>query len=249
MSTKPHTATLSEQRRAGFWLGAKVMTTSLVATGTWGLVTGVAMVKSGLDLPLALAMTFLVFAGSAQLTSLPLIATGAPIWLILLAASVVNLRFVIFSAALHPFFRHFSAWRKWLLGYFTTDMGFVLFTTRYQDAPVKGTTEQTWFFIGGAATNWAAWQAGSVAGILMAGVIPTAWSLEYAAVLALLAITVPLARTRPVIVAVIVTAVAAWASQEWPLRLGLLFSLLVGMGTGLLLDEWNRRSTAARISS
>ena len=48
--------------------------------GAWGLVTGMVMTKSGLSLGLALAMTLLVFAGSAQLASLPLIMAGAPIW-------------------------------------------------------------------------------------------------------------------------------------------------------------------------
>lgn len=46
--------------------------------GAWGLVTGVAMVQSGLSVPLALFMSLLVFAGSAQLTALPLLVAGAP---------------------------------------------------------------------------------------------------------------------------------------------------------------------------
>ena len=35
----------------------------------WGLVTGVAMIKSGLGLPEAIGMSLLVFAGSAQLAA------------------------------------------------------------------------------------------------------------------------------------------------------------------------------------
>ena len=64
----------------------------------WGLVTGVAMVKSGLSVPLAIMMSLVVYAGSAQLASLPLLAAGAPIWVVWAAALCVNLRFVIFSA-------------------------------------------------------------------------------------------------------------------------------------------------------
>ena len=64
----------------------------------WGLVTGVAMVRSGLDPWLALLMSLTVYAGSSQLASLPLIAAGAPIWVVLLTGFVVNLRFVIYSA-------------------------------------------------------------------------------------------------------------------------------------------------------
>ena len=46
----------------------------------WGLVTGVAMVKSGLSVPLALMMTLTVFAGSVQLTAVPLMMAGSPAW-------------------------------------------------------------------------------------------------------------------------------------------------------------------------
>ncbi|MEZ5720203.1 MAG: AzlC family ABC transporter permease, partial [Burkholderiaceae bacterium] len=48
-----------------------------VGVGAWGLVTGVAMVKSGMSVPLALLMSILVYAGSAQLAVIPLLAVGA----------------------------------------------------------------------------------------------------------------------------------------------------------------------------
>lgn len=45
---------------------------------TWGLVTGVAMAKSGLPLPIALMMSLLVFAASAQLSAVPLMLGKRP---------------------------------------------------------------------------------------------------------------------------------------------------------------------------
>src|SRR3546814_5724970 len=39
---------------------------TLIATGTWGLVMGIALVKSGLTDSMATLMTVLVYAGSAQ---------------------------------------------------------------------------------------------------------------------------------------------------------------------------------------
>ena len=114
MASDPATSALEDARQArqeradAFRAGVRAITPALIATGTWGMVTGVAMVKSGLTESMALAMTLLMYAGSAQLTSLPLIATGAPLWLIFAAGFVVNLRFLIFGAALHPYFRHMS---------------------------------------------------------------------------------------------------------------------------------------------
>lgn len=209
----------------------------MVATGAWGLVTGIAMVKSGLSENMALLMSLALYAGSAQLTSLPLIATGAPLWLIFAAGFVVNLRFLIFGAALHPFFRHLSWPRRLALGYFTTDMGFVLFIPRYGDARVRGTREQLWFFIGTIAPSWFVWQGTSIAGIYLGSLVPAAWSLDFAAVLALLAIVVPLATTRPMLAAMAAAAATAWFGQVFPLRLGLAAAVFAGVAAGMLVER------------
>ena len=81
----------------------------------WGLVTGVAMVRSGLDPWLALLMSLTVYAGSSQLASLPLIAAGAPIWVVLATAACLNLRFIVFSAQWRPYFAHLPFRRRLLL--------------------------------------------------------------------------------------------------------------------------------------
>jgi predicted branched-subunit amino acid permease len=57
-----------------------------------------------------LMMTFLVFAGSSQLASLPLLTAHAPIWVILATAFCVNLRFVVFSAHLRNYLKGESRW-------------------------------------------------------------------------------------------------------------------------------------------
>lgn len=232
------------ERITAFRQGVHAITPALIATGTWGLVTGVAMVKSGLTESMALAMTLLLYAGSAQLTSLPLIASGAPLWLIFAAGSVVNLRFIIFGAALHPYFRHMS-WPKRLgLGYFTTDMGFVLFMPRFGEASVRGTREQLFFFLGTIAPGWVVWQTSSIIGIFLGAMVPTTWSLDFAAVLALMAITVPLVNTRPMLVSVLAAGLVAWAGQTLPLRLGLAAAVIAGIVAGILAERHLKKKAA-----
>ena len=233
-----------EQQVAAFKDGARAMLPATLAVGVWGMVTGLAMVKVGLSQSLALLMTLLVYAGSAQLTSLPLILAGAPLWLIFVASLVVNLRFVIFSAAFHPFFRQYSVLKRLLFGYFSSDLGFVVFMPRYADAPVKGTREQAWFFWGLSLTNWTIWQVSSVIGIFLGAVIPTAWSLEFAAVLALMSIVVPMATTRPVLAAIAVAGVVGWIAQPLPLRLGLVAAVVAGVLAGIMTENVQDRRAA-----
>jgi predicted branched-subunit amino acid permease len=53
----------------------------------WGVVTGVVMAKSGLPVWVAAAMALCVFAASAQLSAVPLLLVGAPLWVIWLTAA------------------------------------------------------------------------------------------------------------------------------------------------------------------
>jgi predicted branched-subunit amino acid permease len=207
----------------------------MIGTGIWGLVTGVAMVKVGLTTTQAIAMTLLVFSGTVQLAALPLIAADAPLWVVMLTAVVVNLRFVIFSAGLHPFFRRFSIARRWLLSYFMVDMSFAMFLSRFADAPrdQRGTTEQVWFFLGMSAGSWVVWQAMSIIGIVLAAGIPAQWGLEFTAVLALIAMTLPLIAGKPALIGAITAGVVAVVAAGLPLKLGLLIAVVAGIATAI----------------
>ncbi|WP_415818758.1 AzlC family ABC transporter permease [Bordetella tumbae] len=235
---------MRQERITAFRQGIRAIVPALIATGTWGMVTGVAMVKSGLTESMALAMTLLLYAGSAQLTSLPLIAAGAPLWLIFMAGCVVNLRFIIFGAALHPYFRHLSWPRRLGLGYFTTDMGFVLFMPRYGDAAERGTREQLWFFLGTIVPGWIVWQSSSIVGIYLGGMVPSNWSLDFAAVLALLAITIPLANSKPMLISMLAAGLVAWVGQLFPLRLGLAAAVICGIVAGMLAERFVQKGRA-----
>jgi predicted branched-subunit amino acid permease len=240
-------APLAQVRRAAFMEGVRAFTPALIATAAWALVTGVATVRTLLHLGQALAMTGFVFAGSAQLAALPLIAAAAPVWVILLTAAIVNLRFVIFSAGLQSYFRHLSLGRRLLLGYLTSDLGYLLALRRWGGGHSgPATTEQVWFFLGISFANWATWQSMSVVGILMANRIPTSWGMEFVGVLALITLVVPSMTDVPSIVGVLVAASVAVFAHALPLKLSVLVAVLVGVaaaiGTEVARERREKRS-------
>ena len=57
-----------------FARGAREMLSTAIGIAAWGLITGVAMGKSGIAPWLMVMMSLLVFVGSAQLAVLPLLA-------------------------------------------------------------------------------------------------------------------------------------------------------------------------------
>lgn len=232
-----HAESTRALRKAAFIDGLRTARPGLLALSVWGIVTGVAMVKSGLTETAAITMSLLVYAGSAQLTSLPLIESGAPLWLIFVVGLIVNLRFLIFGAALQPFFKEMSWPKRLLMGYLTVDISFVAFMPKYADQAQRGTTEQKWFYLATILFSWVIWQVTSVIGIALGTIVPTSWSLGFSAILALLAIVMPLITNRPMIFSVIVSALVAWIGQPLPLRLGLLLAVLAGIVAGMWADH------------
>ena len=217
-----------------FIAGAKDMAAVSLGISAWGLVTGVAMVKSGLSIPMALVMTFVVFAGSAQLAALPLIAAGAPIWVIWATAFCVNLRFVIFSAQWRPYFMHLPLPKRLALGYLAGDLNYVLFMKRFEE-PRQG-QGQIEYFLGGGVFNWWAWQIPSVIGILLADVVPTHWGLGFAGVLALLGLVCALLSDKATVVAAVVAGCAAIAAFALPFKLHIVVAIAAAVAVGLMMD-------------
>ncbi len=200
----------------------------------WGLVTGVAMVKSGLTVAQALGLSLAAYAGSAQLAALPLIAAAAPLWLVTATALVVNLRFVVYSAMIRGQFAHLPPARRALLGYLVGDVMLARFMTLVQQEP--GYPHRVAYYAGSAIANWLAWQVSSIAGILAADAIPAAWGLELAGTLALIALVVPLCARAPALGGVLVAGVVALLAHELPLRLGLALAIICGMAAALALE-------------
>lgn len=226
--------------------GFKACAPTMPGIFAWGMVTGMAMVKTGLTLWQALGMTFIVFAGSMQLAVLPLIVANVPMWIVFFTAMIVNLRFVIFAAALGPHFAHLPWYKRIWHGYFNADVTMALFPQRFPPETVHQRQGKLAFFNGIAYPNWCAWQAGSVAGILLAGRIPQSWGIGFAGTLALLAVTIPLTINAAALAGVVVASVVAVAAAGLPYRLGLLLAVVVGMTAAMLADAWldNRKARA-----
>ena len=218
-----------------FARGSRDMIGVSLGIAAWGLVTGVAMAKSGMPLPLSILMSLLVFAGSAQLAALPLIISGAPIWMVWAIALCVNLRFVIFSAQWRPYFAHLPRWQRMLHGYFTADLNYVVFMSRFPDP--KPSPEQRPYFWGGVATNWPSWQFPTLAGLLLADVIPTEWGFGFAGILALLGLMYSLLTDRASWVAAGVACAAAVVTVALPLKLNVVVAIAAAIAVGLLMDH------------
>ena len=230
-------------RHPEFKNGLRDMAYVAPGLAAWGLMTGVAMVKSGMSLTEAGLMGVLVFAGSSQLAAIPLIAAGAPMWVILATAFCVNLRFVVFSAHLRPYVMHQPLWRRMVSGYFMADLSYVLFVTRFahpSDDPVVRQAQEA-YWAGNSALNWSSWVGASLLGIALANAIPLQWGLSFAGILALVGVLCSLATTRLRTVSAGVAGAAAVAAFALPFKLNILVAIAAAVAICLMLEKPARR--------
>ncbi len=245
MSTTASEPDVAAHHEPSWRAGLKDGTPPLFGIVAWGLVVGVAMVKSGLTVMQALGMTLVVFAGSAQLAALPLIAAAAPVWVIFLTAVVVNLRFVIFAALMAPHFAKLPLLRRFLLGFGTGDLTTALYLQRFpSEKPEAGKLS---YLRGLLYPNWIAWQGGSIAGIFLGSAVPSEWGLGFAGTLAIVCITVPMVATRPALAGALVAGVTAVLANGLPYKLGLLAAVIVGMVTAMVVEGRTERRKAANV--
>ena len=181
--------------------------------------------------------------GSIGRGTLPLIVSGAPLWLIVTTALVLNLRFVIFSAAISPAFEGIPLLKRMMSGYLLVDGVFAVGAER-----MLASKDRDWrfgFYLAPSLWAWSLWQVFVLLGVLGAELVPQGWSLEFMATIALMTLLVPLAASRPMLVAALAGGVSAVALRGMPLKLGLIAGIMIGIVAGFAAEHWLHRRRAA----
>jgi len=218
-----------------------IVASSSVALGiaAWGLMTGVAMINSGMSVVEAVAMTLFVYAGSSQLAAIPLIVAGAPAWVVWATAFCVNLRFVVFSLHLREYLMHLPRWRRLVNGFLTADMSYALFTKRHPEpaSDEEGRLAQEAYLAGNYFLTWCSWVFPGLLGIAVGNLIPASWGLGFAGVLCLVGIVCSLANTPLRLLAAIVAGTAAVASYALPLKLNVVAAIAIAVLACMVVEQ------------
>lgn len=222
-------------RRPLFREGAVEALPMAIGIAAWGLVAGVAMVKSGMGVPLAILMSVVVYAGSAQIAALPLIVADAPMWVVWATTLCVSLRFIAFSFHYRPYFVHLPRRRRLALSFLMGDTNFALFFRRFPEH-VPGTRHED-YFLGNALVTFGVWQLSIITGIVAGRGIPASWGLGFAGTMALLALTCTQLRNPVTWVAAVVAGCAAVAAYALPLKLNIVVAIAAAVAVGVLASR------------
>jgi len=231
-------------KKAEFLGGAKAAIPLIVGGIPFGILFGTLAPSSGLSAWATMAMSLIVFAGSAQFIVLALIAVQAPLEVILLTTFVVNLRHLLYATALVPYISHLSFPLRSLLAFGLTDETFANMSQRYQPNSPLGDDHQFahFFYLGSMFSFYVSWSSATAIGLVLGNVIPdmTSWGLEFAMSVTFIGMVIPYLNTKAMFSAMLSAAIASLYFAYLPNKLGLIVSALIGVAVGLTVVHFQK---------
>jgi predicted branched-subunit amino acid permease len=218
----------------------------LLGVVPFATVAGAAGVQNGLSVTETICFSLLSFSGAAQIVSSDLLGGGADLWVVVVTAQVINLRFLLYSVALSRLLPPRKLLGRLGAAYLITDHAYALVEQRSSTAPRQrhGAATQWPFYLGAALAFWVPWQLCNLAGALVGSRMPTDSALTFAVPLSFLALLVPALVSAPRVAAALVAGVVSLAALRAPAHSSVVLAIVLGMVGGLLVSR-RQRSTGA----
>ncbi len=220
-----------------FVLGVRHMLPLMLGAIPFGMVIGLTVAESDLVPNWAGFLSGpLIVGGAAQLASITLLAEEAGPWAAFAAAMVVNLRHVMYSAALVPWFRRQPVWFRFAGPYLMVDQVFALTSVRHRDEPAEWRA----YYLGAGATAWTLFLAAMLVGILGGALVPDSLHLEFGIPLLFIGLFVPTLIKRPAVLGTLVAVVVTALFIRLPNRSGMLVGAAAGIAVAAAFDRADR---------
>jgi len=212
--------------------GARGILPLSIGAFPFGLAYGVTVVESSMDDLVGLLASFIVLAGAAQLAVSDLIDQGAPWFIVVGTALVINARFMMYSGALAPAFSEYP--RRWRipLAHLMTDQATV--TSLLFDARERDPRQRLAYYVGAGLSFAVAWWVGTAIGVAIGATIPPEFQVGFAAPLMFVALAVPSIRDRAGLIAACVGFAVTLIARDAPMNTGLLIGAAAGIAFGML---------------
>ncbi len=154
----------------------------------YGGVLGVLSAQQQVSWAEMMAMNLFMFAGSAQFVAVEMWQAPLPVWQIVFAVFVINLRYLLIGASLQPVFQSTSLAGKAALMHLVADENWAVTISEHRK---RGVTP--FFLLGGGLLLLCAWSVGTLSGNILGEFIsdPEKYALDFAfvAVFAALALS------------------------------------------------------------
>ncbi|MDO9527014.1 MAG: AzlC family ABC transporter permease [Gemmobacter sp.] len=237
----------SSPQQTSFWRGFRAGAPFLIIIGPFAMLFGVLSTEQGLTLTETMAFSVLVIAGASQFAALQLMADNAPALIVVVTSLAVNMRMVMYSAALTPWLGQASVSMRAALSYFLVDQTYAASILEYENRPHLTLSERIAYFMGVMMTVCPLWYLATWVGATMGTAIPPEFALDFAVPITFIAILSPMLRTPAHVVSALVSVTIALALWWMPYSTGLLVASIVAMIAGASVETWMESRKGPRL--
>lgn len=218
-----------------FFEGFKAMLPITTGVIPFGAVMGTVSTEASLSLFQTITMNLMVFAGASQLAAVELMTKNTASLVVLATALIINMRFMLYSAAISPVVQRSPLLLKLACAYCLTDQNYAVMTANSEK--LKTNKEAIIFYFGASLCMVSAWQLSVVGGFIFGNFAPASWSLEYAVPLSFVALTIPTIRNKTYLIVIAFSFCLSLLLSVLPYNLGLITTALSSIALGTLLTS------------
>jgi 4-azaleucine resistance transporter AzlC len=205
----------------------------------WGILCGSLAVQRDFSALEAILMPLIVFAGSAQLVAIELIANNASLATILFTTFIISSRHFLYGLALRDKLKVLPSKWRYGLGFLLTDE---LFALSSHSKSFVGQLRLIYAVVAGGSfyVFWLLW---NVAGVIAGSYLPdlTHLGLDFAIAVTFIALVIPTIINLPILVTVIVAAILSVVFKLMAFELDLVAAALIAMYCGYLTDRFQHK--------
>lgn len=211
-----------------FIMGFRALLPIISGIIPFGAVMGSAFSEAGLTFWQAILMNTAVYAGAAQLATINLMTLNAAVLVVVGTGLIINLRFLLYSAAMSPYLHESKPLIKFLCAFTLTDQSYAAMSAN-QDS-FKSNSEAVNFYLGTAACMLITWHGSVIAGFIFGNFAPASWSLDYAVPLSFVALLIPTLKNRKYVAVALFSTIASLLLHDLPLKTGLILTAVLSIG-------------------
>jgi len=224
-----------------FLQGVKDCIPTLLGYLSIGFAAGVVEKTAGLSVAEIALMSLCLYAGSAQFIAAGMMAANGSASAIIITIFFVNLRHILLSAALSPYFRHLPGVRNMLIGALLTDE---TFGVAINEAARQKRISERWMH-GLNITAYSNWFLANIAGAFFGQWIadPEKFGLDFAlpAMFSGLLVLSMVSRKKWVldsVVAVSAVVITVGVSIAFGANIGVIAATVMAATIGMVVEKW-----------
>jgi predicted branched-subunit amino acid permease len=223
-------------RRESFFLsGFKGMLPITTGVIPFGAVMGTVCADAKLSFFQTVTMNVLVFAGAAQLAAVDLMTKNAASAVVIATGLIINLRFLLYSAALSPVVQRSGFLTKFFCAYSVTDQNYAVMSAHQDKLPTA--RDATIFYVGASTCMILTWHASVVAGFVFGNFAPSSLALDFAVPLSFVALLLPTLKNKKYLIVTAFSSVVSVLLHGVPYKLGLIITALLAIALAIFITR------------